>query len=976
LDRRCAGRATAMASSVPRSPTAAAPLVASWLALTVGQAWALARGPLPQRVTGLKRWDVIGPFPYSSREQGADVLEAFGGILAIPRGGNQTYPSELVAAWAGREAGKAGWSVAEAEEDGGRVEVDYGQMRWEFMMESMGESVAGNRGWAISDFNVSVDGTYAVGCHGVGSFLLDGRELLVGDAYRRGWAASQPVQLEKGWHTLHLPFVAWGSRKSFRCRVEPYETDPEAKPLQVLRRGGAGGRPDLFGDVVDGRLNSELGSVVVENRGATPLRLVAAWAASDDLHVELSPQSPSRLAPSQKLPLRFHLAQVKDHLLCQGRGWGRKYPLQITVSATDTESRNVSTSVQVDLVCRSLSQPYKFTFADADASVQYAAVRAPRSACPAAGCPVLFATHGAGVESDPRRNPAWAGAYERQEAAWVLLPTNRDAYGYDWQMAGMQDGLRALEHLVRALPGVPRNLTGAMGADSDRLLYSGHSMGGHGCLEFLTHHGDRALAAAPAAGWISFPLYAFDNLRTGDNMVDPTLRGILYSSAAEWSTDLYVANAVGVPFLARVGGNDTSVPPWHLRRFARLLDQETGQPGTAELSEVPGRGHWFNGVVGDKEMQRFYDRHLYGPLPPLPRRFASVTLNPASSSGRGGLRIEQLEVPYRLARIEVERGEDAAGPWQLRTENVRRFVFSPPRGRELPVQGFVVDGVEFLGRPPAVAPAHYCAVGPDSPSGAPAWRLCEGPEATSWTLSERSPSTYGPMRQVFETAPLLLVYGTGGGSEYRKLLEGRARFVANSAYYRGRFAIEVLPDTDASLPALLSADGGRNVIILGGPDVNGLAAELCGDWPLRMLAADGGPTALQVGPRHYTAPDLGALFLAPLWAPVGAHAGTAGAGGTAASAEEQSLVGGPPRLALVVAGSSMEGFTLASKLLPLSAGLTLPDYVVVEPSFAWRGAGGILAAGFYDNHWQISERTGYLRPFAGRWPVAPAPILP
>ena len=131
----------------------------------------------------------------------------------------------------------------------------------------------------------------------------------------------------------------------------------------------------------------------------------------------------------------------------------------------------------------------------------------------------------------------------------MLWPTNRDDFGYDWQMIGYQNGMKALEFLVDNLPGVPSQAGNR--ADPNRLLFSGHSMGGHGCLEYLTHHGDRALGAVPAAGWISMELYTFDRLRTGDGWIDPTLRGVLYSALGEWDTDLYVSNAVGIPLLMR-----------------------------------------------------------------------------------------------------------------------------------------------------------------------------------------------------------------------------------------------------------------------------------------------------------------------------------------------------------------------------------------------------------------------------------------
>ena len=65
-------------------------------------------------------------------------------------------------------------------------------------------------------------------------------------------------------------------------------------------------------------------------------------------------------------------------------------------------------------------------------------------------------------------------------------------------MVGYQNGMKALEYLVANLPSVPLQDVDSVRADPNRLLYSGHSMGGHGCLEYLTHHGDRALGAVPA----------------------------------------------------------------------------------------------------------------------------------------------------------------------------------------------------------------------------------------------------------------------------------------------------------------------------------------------------------------------------------------------------------------------------------------------------------------------------------------------
>eukprot|EP01052_Picozoa_sp_SAG31_P003540 SAG31_NODE_137_length_23063_cov_5.002569_9_plen_97_part_00 len=86
------------------------------------------------------------------------------------------------------------------------------------------------------------------------------------------------------------------------------------------------------------------------------------------------------------------------------------------------------------------------------------------------------------------------------------------------------EGLAALQSLADVLPGVPMARRNEMMVDTNRLLFAGHSMGGHGCLEYLTHHSDVAVGAACAAGWISMGLYTFDKLRTGDGLSDSSLQ--------------------------------------------------------------------------------------------------------------------------------------------------------------------------------------------------------------------------------------------------------------------------------------------------------------------------------------------------------------------------------------------------------------------------------------------------------------------
>lgn len=195
-------------------------------------------------------------------------------------------------------------------------------------------------------------------------------------------------------------------------------------------------------------------------------------------------------------------------------------------------------------------------------------------------------------------------------------------------------------------------------------------------------------------------------------------------------------------------------------------------------------------------------------------------------------------------------------------------------------------------------------------------------------------------------------------------MANRARYIANYAYYQGRAAYTLVKDTDADM-ALLDPAGTAQLVLLGGPDVNVFAQLAAGagpiPWPIRYEGSGGGGSYgnWRVGPHRYGEPGLGYLFLAPL-------------GGSSSIEKDDDDDGGetvvvlPPRLMLVVAGSDAAGFELAASLFPLTSGLTLPDFVVADQTFQWKGAGGVISAGQYSHTWEISEASGYIRPYYAR----------
>lgn len=133
---------------------------------------------------------------------------------------------------------------------------------------------------------------------------------------------------------------------------------------------------------------------------------------------------------------------------------------------------------------------YKFTYQGFDGSIQYAMAKPPLSPFKMTEYPVVIAFHGAGVDAEL---PFWTEAYNQQSHAWVLYPTGRSQWGFDWHGPSLSNVQSSLEEL-KEMPGVPPELREGLVPDITKLVYSGHSNGGQGAWWFLSHFPDLALA--------------------------------------------------------------------------------------------------------------------------------------------------------------------------------------------------------------------------------------------------------------------------------------------------------------------------------------------------------------------------------------------------------------------------------------------------------------------------------------------------
>jgi hypothetical protein len=235
--------------------------------------------------------------------------------------------------------------------------------------------------------------------------------------------------------------------------------------------------------------------------------------------------APALVAPGQLLLLPLSLADADaggGPLPCPSR-------LTVAVEAELEEpgggwrALRSSQRLELTLECRGALESVRFTFLGPDGSVCEAAAVAPWAASGRAGdlpaaVPVVLSLHGTGVE--PRAqcdsykfmpkapaDPGWVGRGKYRfgvAGAWLVAAERQGAHNWD-TATGRDTALGAADALGALAAARPLGLPAA---DPARLVYAGHSMGGHGARGGLGGEGGRGAGGRGAAAtvWPGPPL--------------------------------------------------------------------------------------------------------------------------------------------------------------------------------------------------------------------------------------------------------------------------------------------------------------------------------------------------------------------------------------------------------------------------------------------------------------------------------------
>ena len=533
-----------------------------------------------------------------------------------------------------------------------------------------------------------------------------------------------------------------------------------------------------------------------------------------------------------------------------------------------------------DIRRRLPNQSHKRTFeSQIDGSVQYYAVQPAQPSAPKPPRLVL-SLHGASVEAIGQ-----ADAYAANSWATIVCPTNRRPYGFDWEDTGRLDALEVMGEAERSLGGKFHALTG-------------HSMGGHGTWHLGVTFPGRFAAIGPSAGWVSFFSYG------GTRRLDPAdpIEALLQRATNPSDTLQLASNlkATGVYILH--GDADDNVPV----REARTMRDHLAKLGIAfHYHEQPGAGHWWE--TSDEpgaecvDWPPMFDFFARRQILERPREIDFTTANPFVSSECHWVAIHQQQRPLEFSRVQI-RFDPHRNRYVGTTQNVEALsIHLAKEGATLDL-----DGTTFVLR------------------GAEGSRIILTRESGRWHQvsaippGHKNPARSGPFKSVVGNR-LLLVYGTRGSSVERDWSFGKARFDAESFWYRGNGSLEIIPDHDYRE----DRHGERNAIFYGNEQTNEALARVIAGAPLRLQS-----NLVSVG-GHRQAGSAGMLAVWP------------------AAHSSRVLLG-------VIGGTDLVGMRLCDRLPVFVSGVAYPDWIVLSPEALAQGTRGVVGAGYFDNRWMPS----------------------
>ena len=681
-------------------------------------------------------------------------------------------------------------------------------------------------------------------------------ELHMGDAYSLGYLYI-PVLLKKGLNELYVRGASVTASLTFPAKPVLLNTEDPTMPSIVLNAQ-----------------NSHLqGAVVILNTTATVLT---------GLQIKSSVQGRELLTAIPGVP---PMSSRKVPFAFDGSAVTTKGRFDCILTLLDKAKPLDQAKMPVESVMP--SDQYSATFiSHIDGSLQYYAVT-PQSA-PAAGNAALFlSVHGAGVEAIGQ-----AKAYKPKDWGNLVAATNRRPRGFNWEDWGRLDALEVLEiGKERFKP------------DPQHIYLTGHSMGGHGTWFLGVTYPDKWAAIGACSGYPTLKGYGSADGLIPDSSSNP-LEQMLLRSGNQSDVPRLASNYKPLGVYVLHGDADKTVSVNYARQMRKIL----GEFHT-DLSyyEYPNGEHWFGDQSVDwKPLFEFFKWHTLA-LDSAVDKIDFMTASPGISASFHWATIQQQASPLQYSRMQLLRNK-VSRTISGTTENIRLLKLRLTGfGSGAPVT-ISLDGSALSYTPKTAADSVFLL------KGSAGWAIGESPDAY-----QKGPDRYGTFKDAFNNN-MVYVYGTTGTKEENEWSAGKARYDAETWYYRGNGAVDIVSDKEFS-PAKYKE---RGVILFGNRNTNAAWKMLLDDCPIQVER-----NRITAGSRVWNGDDLSAYFVWPL-----KNSSIASIG--------------------VISGTGVKGMKAANANQYFAGASGFPDFMVYGFNMLQSGAGELKMAGFFDNDWKLT----------------------
>jgi len=727
---------------------------------------------------------------------------------------------------------------------------------------------------------VPKSGVWLLDAQGHGSVRHDGMQR-VGDVYSNG-SVEIPLELKEGRNWL----VFSSGRGRISAKLKPA---PKAAFLSL--------RDTTFPTVLRDEPGEWLGALLVVNASGQSLEGLSVRASAqgcESVRLDVPVIPPLSL---RKVPVKLSTdASSASHL--EGNELSVTIELDRNPSGSNSHSEAID-RLEVKWPVRTSSQLHRRTFiSQIDGSVQYYGVVPPKEGSLTDSLPpaMILTLHGAGVEGEGQ-----AAVYSPKQNAYVVAPTNRRSFGFDWEDWGRWDALEVFELASSRFK-----------TDPKRAYLTGHSMGGHGTWHIGTLLPDRFAAIGPSAGWVSFSSYTGRGGAVAQDPLSQLLRRPLGAS----DTLARVSNLKTQGVYILHGDADDNVPVDQ----ARTMRQELSQfhPDWV-YKEQAGAGHWWGNQCCDwPAMIDFFNAHqLPDSADVFSIRFA--TPGPHVSSDCHWFTLGCQEKIAGVTTVEIDRDRQSnkitaktsnVASWGIRLSKLFKPETKVPASLSLQIDGseLAVEDIDNLDR----------TLWFDKHSDG--WRLRKGDVGLG-----RDSSNYGVFKEAFRNQ-FVLVYGTRGDQPQNQWMLGKARYDAETFWYRGNGSVDCWSDQQYLAVAARDPVGlaHRNVVLYGNSTTNAAWGSLLGKSPVQVQAGSWSKNGAE-----WISESASVLLVRP-------------------KAEGGGLVA-------VIGGTDLIGMRASNRLPIFSSGTGYPDVLVLAPEYLTKGVEGVRWAGFFGTDWGVEN---------------------